>query len=52
MKYIIESPKIGEVGDEFIPADGINIEALLEGGFISTAKQAKSSKVKTEHESE
>ena len=52
MKYIIESAKIGEVGDEFIPADGINIEALLEGGFISTAKPAKSSKVKTEHESE
>lgn len=52
MKYIIESPKLGKVGDEFIPADGINVEALIEGGFISTAKPPKSSKVKSESESE
>jgi hypothetical protein len=47
-KYVIESDKIGTVGDEFIPAEGINVEALLEGGFISTASEPKSPKVKSE----
>lgn len=47
-KYVIESNKIGTVGDEFIPAEGINVEALLEGGFISTATETKSPKVKPE----
>ena len=47
-KYVIESDKIGTVGDEYIPAEGINVDALLEGGFISTASEAKSHKVKLE----
>jgi len=47
-KYVIESDKIGTVGDEFIPAEGINVDALLEGGFISTAGETKSHKVKLE----
>ena len=47
-KYVIESDKIGTVGDEFIPAEGINVDALLEGGFISTASETKSHKVKSE----
>ena len=47
-KYVIESDKIGTVGDEFIPAEGINVDALLEGGFISTAGETKSHKVKSE----
>lgn len=47
-KYIIQSDKLGTVGDTFEPADGINIDALLEGGFISTATETKSPKVKTE----
>ena len=47
-KYVIESDKIGTVGDEFIPAEGINVNALLEGGFISTADKTKSHKVKSE----
>ena len=47
-KYVIESDKIGTVGDEFIPTEGINVDALLEGGFISTAGETKSHKVKSE----
>jgi len=47
-KYIIESEKIGKIGDEFEPTEGINVAALLEGGFISTAGEAKSHKVKSE----
>jgi hypothetical protein len=48
MKYIIQSDKVGKIGDEFIPDEGINVEALLEGGFISTASEPKSPKVKLE----
>jgi hypothetical protein len=47
-KYIIQSDKIGTIGDEFTPVDGINVDALLEGGFISTAGETKSHKVKSE----
>lgn len=48
MKYIIQSEKVGKIGDEFVPTEGINVDALLEGGFISTAGEIKSSKVKSE----
>ena len=47
-KYIIQSDKIGKIGEEFEPTEGTNIAALLEGGFISTAGEAKSHKVKSE----
>ena len=51
MKYIINSAKVGTVGDEFIPVQGINIQALIEGGFIveqSTDTVKKSSTIKKE----
>jgi hypothetical protein len=51
VKYIINSPKVGTVGDEFEPAEGINIQALLDGGFIveeSTDKPKKSPTIKKE----
>jgi hypothetical protein len=45
MKYKIVSEKVGVVGEEFVPGDGINIEALLAHGFIvhdkTTPKSAK-----------
>lgn len=44
MKYIIVSELVGEPGDEFHPAEGINVEALLEGGFIKAEKQPKPTK--------
>ena len=45
MGYVIASPRLGKVGDVFEPADGINIEALIAGGFIkSTNKTTKSDK--------
>ena len=34
MKYKIVSERVGVVGDEFVPGDGINVEALLAHGFI------------------
>ena len=46
--YIIVSPRIGTPGDPYEPQDGVNVDALIEGGLISTDKPKKSSKVKAE----
>ena len=46
--YTIISPRLGTPGDPYIPAEGVNIEALLNGGLISTDSVKKSSKVKSE----
>ena len=46
--YIIVSPRIGTPGDPYEPHDGVNVDALIEGGLISTEKSKKSSKVKAE----
>lgn len=44
----IISPRLGTPGDDFdeaaAEAAGINVEALIEGGFISTSKTRKSAK--------
>lgn len=44
----IISPRVGQPGDEFdesaAEAAGINVDALIEGGFISTSKPSKSAK--------
>ena len=44
--YIIVSPRLGTPGDKYEPAEGVNVQALINGGFISTDKPKKSSKVK------
>ena len=45
MAYVISSPRLGTVGDAYEPEDGVNIEALIDGGFIkSTSKSTKSDK--------
>ena len=46
MPYKIISPRLGTPGDEYDAADGINIAALIEGGFVEestneTPKPAK-----------
>jgi flagellar biosynthesis component FlhA len=47
-KYVIMSERVGEIGAEFdaeaAAATGVNIDALVEGGFISAHKSAKSAK--------
>lgn len=44
----IISPRVGTPGDEFdedaAAAAGINVQALIDGGFISTSKPTKSAK--------
>jgi hypothetical protein len=45
MAYKIASERLGKIGDEFEPTDDVNIEALIEGGFIqSTSKAHKTAK--------
>jgi hypothetical protein len=44
--YVIVSPRLGTPGDKYEPAEGVNVQALIDGGFISTDKPKKSSKVK------
>ena len=39
MAYTIIAENVGTPGEEFIPAEGINIEALIEGGFIKSDKR-------------
>ena len=51
MKYTILSPRVGTPGDEYVPVDGVNIDALVAGGFIeqqSTVKAPKGAKTKTD----
>lgn len=36
-KYTIVSELVGTPGDEFVPGEGINVDALIEGGFIKAA---------------
>ena len=51
MTYTIASSKLGVIGEPFIPADGINVAAILSGGFIveqSTPKPKKPAKTSTD----
>ena len=41
VKYTVVSDKVGEPGAPFVPEDGINVAALLEGGFIVESKSSK-----------
>lgn len=51
-KYVVKSPRVGTVGDEYdaeaAAATGVNVDALIAGGFIaavvSTPKALKSAK--------
>lgn len=44
MKYVIQSERLGKVGDSFEPAEGVNIEALIEGGFIAVEESTDTPK--------
>lgn len=48
--YEIVSPRLGTPGDPYTPAEGVNVEALLAGGFVkqSTKAAAKHAKNKSE----
>ena len=44
MAYKVNSSRVGTVGAEYIPADGVNVEALLAGGFIIEVAKTKPAK--------
>ena len=44
--YKIVSPRIGTPGDEFVPVAGVNLDALLEHGFIIEVGKPKTAKPK------
>ena len=50
MKYQIVSPRIGMPGDEYVPVEGVNVDALVAGGFIiqSPITAPKGAKTKTD----
>jgi hypothetical protein len=33
--------RIGEPGTEYVPEEGVNLDALIEGGFIKASKTSK-----------
>ena len=43
MKYTITHEAVGEVGTEFVPDNGINVQALIDGGFIKSPSKATKS---------
>ena len=52
MSFVIASEKLGKIGELYTPKDGINIDALLAGGFIvrgevSTTEEEKPAKTKS-----
>jgi hypothetical protein len=56
MNYIIASNRLGVIGESYEPSAGINVEALLAGGFIvsaeaSTTEEEKPAKTKSKKES-
>jgi hypothetical protein len=52
MSFVIASEKLGKIGDLYEPKAGINVGALLSGGFIteraevSTTEEEKPAKTK------
>ena len=51
MSYVIASEKLGKIGELYEPRAGINVAALLAGGFIveqevSTTEEEKPAKTK------
>jgi len=45
--YKIVSPRVGTPGDEFVPVAGVNLDALLEHGFIIEVGKLKKPKQET-----
>lgn len=53
MNWIVVSPKIGTPGSKYEPAEGVNVEALVAGGFIKAApKASKPDKLEPEQDKE
>jgi hypothetical protein len=47
--FKIVSPRVGTPGDEFVPVAGVNVDALLAGGFIIEVGKPKTAKPKSDN---
>jgi hypothetical protein len=47
MAYKVNSNRVGTIGEEYIPAEGTNVQALLDGGFIVEIAKSTPSKQET-----
>ena len=47
MAYKVNSERVGTIGAEYIPAEGVNVEVLLAGGFIVEVAKSKPAKQET-----
>jgi hypothetical protein len=47
MAYKVNSSRVGTVGEEYTPAEGVNVDALLAGGFIIEVAKSKPFKQET-----
>ena len=47
--YKIVSHRVGTPGEEYSPVEGVNVEALLEHGFIIEASKSKPKTAKTDN---
>jgi hypothetical protein len=46
--YIIKSPRVGEVGAEFVPKPGVQVDGLILGGFIEEVTGEATDEVSTQ----
>ena len=46
--YIIKSPRVGEVGKEFVPKPGVQVAGLIWGGFIEEVTSEATDEVSTQ----
>jgi len=47
MTYRITSPRLGELGAIWEPSEGINVDALIAGGFIEDVSATPSKSART-----
>ena len=50
MSFVIASEKLGKIGELYDPKAGINVGALLAGGFITLLEEVESDEVSTTEE--
>lgn len=47
MRWRIVSPRVGRPGDEFVPPAGVNVDALVAGGFVEVVAECVTPPIST-----
>jgi len=50
--YVVVSPRVGTPGEPFEPAEGVNVQALLDAGFIAEKNAPKRARTEQEPDKE